>query len=224
MPEENSTESSESNESSTASDIKVPESTSTPEDFDSRLKAAVQEQLKDIKDKLDVAYKARDEANAKALELEEKEQKREIERLKEEGKHREAFEQEMASERAKREAAEKRAIELTRDVELRSALSDHTFRNKNAQDMAFKEIAVDLIQDESGNWLHKSGTPITDYVKTFVSNEDNAFLLKQNVSTGAGSTAAKPNPDVSKPKSLFDLPTEEVLKLAAEGKLPHQQT
>ena len=183
----------------------------------------IQEALAPMKENLDSAYAARDEALRKAAELEEKEKQREIERLQAEGKHKEAFEKQLAEERAQREAAQKRAVELTRDVDLRSALGGFEFRNKNAQDMAFKEIVGELIQNESGAWVHKSGVSIDDYSKTFMQSEDNAFLLKQKVSTGTGSGQKTHSSDVNSGKSLFDLPQSEVLKLAAEGKLPTQK-
>src|SRR5210317_1026562 len=183
-------------------------------DIKKLVQAGIDEALAPMKENLDKAYAARDEALQKAAQLEELEKQRELERLKAEGKHKEAFEQELAEERAKREAAQKRAVELTRDVDLRSALGTFEFRNKNASDMAFKEIVGELTQNESGDWVHKSGTSIDEYVSTFINDENNAFLLKQKVSSGSGSGQVTHNPDVSSGKSLFDLPQSEVLKLA----------
>jgi len=181
----------------------------------------VEEALKPIKGNLDSAYAARDEALKKVAEFEQKEREAEVKRLQEEGKHKEAFEKQLATEKARSEALEKRNVELTRDVELRSALNSHDFRNKNAAEMAYKEIAADLVRNERDEWVHKTGVSISEYVSAFVSNEDNAFLMKQKVSNGTGSTATTTNPGVGvEGKSLFSLPQSEVLKMAAEGKLP----
>ena len=180
--------------------------------------AGIEEALRPIKENLNTAYTARDEALKRIAEYEQKERQMEIERLKDEGKHKEAFEKQLAEERSRREALEKRNVELTRDVELRSALNAHDFRNKNASEMAYKEIASELVRNEKDEWVHKTGVPISDYVTAFVSNDDNAFLMKQKVSNGTGSTATTSNPDIGSSKSLFDRPQSEVLKMAAEGK------
>lgn len=192
-------------------------------DIKKQIQAGIDEALAPMKENLDKAYTARDEALQKAAKLEEQERQREIERLEAEGKHKEAYDAKLAEERAKREAAQQRAVELTRDVDLRSTLSAFEFRNKKAQDMAFNEIAGELIQNESGAWVHKTGASIDDYTKTFMQDESNAFLLKQKVSTGTGSGQKTHSADVNSGKSLFDLPQSEVLKLAAEGKLPNQR-
>ena len=193
------------------------------------IKALVQEgidaALKPIKENLDAAYAARDEALTKVATYEQKEREAEVERLKTEGEHQKAFELELAQERAAKEALQKRNTELSRDVEVRSALSNIEFRNENAAEMAYKEIVTGLVQNDDGAWIHKDGTSIGEHVKAFASNENNAFLLKQQVNTGTGSTATTTSPaGGDKKKSLFDIPQAEVLQMAAEGKLPSQKT
>jgi hypothetical protein len=189
--------------------------------------ALVDEQLKDVKTKLDEAYAKRDAAQKALAEKEEKDREAAIQRMKDEGKHKEAHEAELADEKAKRVALERRNVELTRDIEVRSALSNPTgdstpkvFRSENALEMAFKEIVGDLVKDETGIWRHKSGVSIRDYVKVFSENEANSFLFKSNTSSGAGNTGGKSTGGTSSGavKSLFDLPQSEVLKMAAAGK------
>jgi len=179
----------------------------------------VGEALKDIKNKLDKAYGVRDEALKKLAEIENEKKEAERKRLQEEGKHKEAFEIEAATMKAKIEALEKRNIELTRDIDVRNALSSHPFRNENALEMAYREIVQNLVQDENGNWKHEDGTSIRDFVKAFSEDETNSFLFRQKQSSGAGSSSAKPGSS-SASKSLFEMSQEEVLKLAMEGKLP----
>jgi hypothetical protein len=197
----------------------APDSTTTTppvDDVDSK----IQEALKPIKSKLDNAYKERDEALRKAAEYEQKEKEANIARLQEEGKHKEAYELQLAEANAKLEAVTKRNIELARDAEIKSVLASYTLRNDKARDMAYMDIASQLVQNEQGVWIHKSGADLRTFVKQFSENDDNSFLFKQKASSGAGSTSSSTTPSTdTKPKSIFHMSQEEVLKLAAEGKL-----
>lgn len=181
----------------------------------------VKEAVKNIKSQLDNAYSARDEALKKLAEIEKFKKQEELKRLQEEGKHREALEMQLAEERAQKSAYEKKVIELTRDIELKGALSSYTFKNDNAFNMAYREIVDQLVQDDKGVWRHRSGVSLKDYVRQFSESDENSFLLKPKFSSGSGSSSVK----VSSPssgldgKSIFSLPQEEVLKLAREGKL-----
>lgn len=176
--------------------------------------------LKPIKEKLDTAHSKREAAEAKVAEFERVAREAELKRLTEEGKHKEAYDLQVAEERTKREAAEKKVITLTRDLEVRNVLGAQDFRNDNALEMAYKEIVGQLVQNEAGTWVHRSGVTVKEFVKTFAENEDNMFLFKQKSSSGGGSSAGKPtNPASSEKKSLFDMPQAEVLKLAEAGKL-----
>lgn len=177
------------------------------------------ENLKPIKEKLDNAFAARDEALRKVAEYEQKEKAAELKRLQEEGKHKEVFELQLAEEKAKSKALEKQNIELTRDIELKGILAEYTFKSSNAASMAYKEIVSDLLQNENGKWIHRSGASIRDFVKSFSENSDNSFLFKQKTSSGSGSAGVVTNKSMEKPSSIFDLTQEEVLQRAREGKL-----
>jgi hypothetical protein len=183
------------------------------------VKERLASELKDIKSKLDSAYGARDEALKKIAEHERKEKDAELARLKEEGKHKEAYELQLAEERAKRELLEKRNVELTRDIDVRNALGHYPFRSDTALEMAYREIVSQLVTDDSGIWKHRSGISIKDFVKTFAESEANEFLLKTKANSGSGSHQTKTEAPPKGPRSLFSMPQEEVLKLAAEGKL-----
>lgn len=190
-------------------------------EIDKLVQAGIDNALKDIKTKLDKSYEARDAALAKIKEFEQKDREAELKRLQEEGKHKEAFDLQLAEERAKREALEKRNIELTRDIEVRNALASHPFRNDNASEMAYREIVGQLVQNEQGVWVHKSGVSVKDFVKTFAEHSDNEFLFKPKVNSGSGSGGSKAGDNSSgEKKSLFNMSQEEVLKMAREGKLP----
>lgn len=180
----------------------------------------VAEALKDIKGKLDKAYGSRDEALKKLAIIEDEKKAAELKRLQEEGKHKEAYELQLAEERAKREALEKRNIELTRDIEIRDALKSYVFRNDNATEMAYREIVAQVVQNEQGIWVHRSGVSIKDFVKSFADSDENSFLFKAKSSNGSGSQSTKPSDSSdSSNKSLFAMSQDDVLKLAREGKL-----
>lgn len=185
----------------------------------------VAEQLKDTKGKLDAAYAARDAAAKKAEALEKKEREAELKLLDETGKHKEAFDLRIAEANTKYEelqskyqALEKGNLELTRDAQIRDALRVSEFRNDIAAEMGFSTIAGQLIRNEQGQWVHRSGVSIKDFVAAFAGDEKNSFLFKTKESSGGGSTPpGKPN---TQTKSLFAKTQAEVLQMAAEGKLP----
>lgn len=179
----------------------------------------VDEQLKEIKSKLDNAFSARDAALKKVADFEAEKKAAELKRLQEEGKHKEVYDLQLAEERAKRESAEKRNIELTRDIEVRNALAAQPFRNDNAREMAYREIVGQLVQNEQGVWIHKTGVNISDYTKVFADNDANSFLFKPKASTGSGSSGVNTNSNTSEKKSLFEMSQDEVIKMAREGKL-----
>lgn len=184
-----------------------------------KLKAMVDEELKGIKSKLDVAFEARDKALARVAELEQSAKEAERERLKSEGKEKGAMELELAEERAKRETLEKRNVELTRNIDVNSELAKYEFKSERARKMAFNEVTSELVQDEKGLWSHKTGESIPDFIKKYTENADNAFLLKQKASNGAGLDTPRPSDVKTQPKSLFEMTQAEVMKLASEGKL-----
>lgn len=190
------------------------------QDVAALVQAGIDDALKDIKAKLDKAYGARDEAMAKVKTFEQKEREAELKRLQEEGKHKEAFEMQLAEERAAREALEKRNTELTRDLEVKNALAGYDLRSEKAFDMAYREVTDQLVRNDQGVWVHKSGVSVKEFLKTFAENSDNSFLFKAKVSTGGGSSTTKTSSTSSKPKSLFEMSQAEVLQMAREGKLP----
>ena len=191
----------------------------TNPEIQAMIKSAVADAVKDVKAKLDAAYAKRDEALQKVSEFEQKERDLEIKRLQDAGKEREAFELQLAELKANQETLQKRNLELSRDVDARQALSAFAFRSEKAAKMAFDEVTSQLVQNEKGEWVHKSGVAIKDFVKTFAENEDNAFLFKQKQNSGNGSQNIPPSSNTTK-KSLFEMTQDEVLQMAAEGKLP----
>lgn len=179
----------------------------------------VEERLAKMKANMDRMSKERDEALKMKAEMEAKAKEETIARMKEEGKLQEALEMELAEAKAKLEVFEKETTKLKRDNVLNDALAAMDFRNDKSRDMARTDISSDLVQNEEGMWVHKSGTSIRDYVEAYSQSEDNSFLfrIKSNTGAGSGSPAGAPSTDVS--KSISEMSTSEILALAAKGKL-----
>lgn len=193
-------------------------------DFKAQVDAAVQEALKPIKAKLDQAYGARDsaldelkEAKKTIAQFEQKEREAEITRLKEEGKHKEAFEAELRDRDARIAALEESNTRLSRDQQVREALSGVEFRNKKAHELAVKEITAQLVRNEAGEWVHKSGSAVTEFATQFLGEEDNAFLLKAKQSSGGGTGSVKPSS--TQKKNILDMSQEEVMKGIQDGSI-----
>jgi hypothetical protein len=190
-----------------------------------------EERLADIKKKLDGAYASRDTALAEAEALKLKEREAEKKALEEQGKYKELYElqlkerdEEIARERAAKTALEQRNTELSRDVQLKDALKGLNFRNGSAQDMAYGEIANQLVRNDKGEWVHKTGISIADFVVGYAKNEEKSFLFKAKSSSGGGSTTTEVTTTTTNPgKSLFSMKQADVLKLAEEGKLPQRK-
>jgi hypothetical protein len=184
-----------------------------------RVTASVEKALAPIKEKLNGAYAARDTAETTAATLAREKEEAETQALKDAGKHTEALERELATERentrlanVKTQSLQDSNTKLTRDAELRNELSATAFRTPAAQEMAMREIKSNLVRDDKGIWMHKSGVTIAAAVNTFVTAEDNAFLLKQKTSKGSGQkqfdTTQKSEKDST---SLFSKSQAEVL-------------
>lgn len=191
-------------------------------DFQKKLDEELEKRLADIKSKLDGAYSQRDAALAKVAEREAKDREAEVARLREAGKEKEAHALELAELKARAEALEKRNTELSRDNAVRTALAAHPLRNDKASQMAYQGIVSELVLNDKGEWVHKSGITIPDFVAAFAADKDNEFLFKSKPNSGSGSGGAKPSDTAGKPKSLFGMSQAEVMKMAAEGKLPNQ--
>lgn len=189
----------------------------------------VDKQVKQLKDNLDKAYEIRDAAEKKLKEKEAAEREAEIKRLEAEGKHREVYEARLKDAEIQRQELdtrnkelERRNTELTRDANVRAALQGLDFKNDRAAEMAFKEIAEGLTRNDKGEWVHKSGVSIKDFIAAYVADDNQSFLFKTKASSGGGSGSGQGkggSGDSGGPKSLFDRPQEEVIRMAAEGKL-----
>jgi hypothetical protein len=161
----------------------------------------------------------RDEALKMKAEMESSAKEATIARMKEEGKLQEALEMELAEAKAKLEVFAKETTQLKRDGVLNDALAGMEFRNDKSRDMARREIVDQLVQNEEGAWLHSTGSNIRDYVEAYAKSEDNSFLFRVKSNTGAGTGNPAGAPSTDNTKAISDLSTQEILALAAKGKL-----
>lgn len=195
------------------------EKVETPEPQKNDIEAIVEERLAKMKANMDRMASERDEALKLKADLEAKAKEDTISRMKEEGKLQEALEMELADARAKLASFEEQNTKLSRDNVLNQALTGMEFRNEKSRDMARREIVEQLVQNEEGVWVHSTGSDIRDYVEAYAKSEDNSFLfrVKSNSGAGTGNPAGAPSTDVA--KSIGQMTTQEILALAAKGKL-----
>ena len=86
--------------------------------------------------------------------------------------------------------------------------------------MAYRDVVEQLVQDkDTGQWVHRTGVSIKDFVSSFAKEEDNSFLFKPKSNSGGGSTSANGLPKLDGSKKITEMTTAEVLALAAAGKL-----
>ena len=195
------------------------EKVETPKPQKDDIEAIVEERLAKMKSNMDRMASERDEALKLKADLEAKAKEDTISRMKEEGKLQEALEMELADARAKLASFEEQNTKLSRDNVLNQVLAGMEFRNEKSRDMARREIVEQLVQNEEGAWVHSTGSDIRDYVEAYAKSEDNSFLfrVKSNSGAGTGNPAGAPSTDVA--KSIGQMTTQEILALAAKGKL-----
>ena len=187
------------------------------------IQARVEEELSSIKEKLNSAYSQRDEAVSKAVAFEEEKKAATIGRLEEEGKHKEASDLKMAEITAKLEARDKQITQLTRDSAVRDALKGLDFRNDTAADFAYRDVVDQLIQNENGQWVHRTGSSIKDFIDSFRKDDDKEFLFKPKQSSGTGQQAMSASTGgFDSNKSMAEMSTEEIMAAAAAGHFDDQ--
>jgi hypothetical protein len=221
MTDENeNVESSVADENDNSHDHDVPE-TPDADVTEQKLKKLVAEELKDIKAKLDKAYKERDQARKDQAKLLDENKRAKLEALEKEGKELEALRIRYKEMEERLQEAEGKNDALSRDVSLKGALSKYDFKNTKSSDLAFRDILNNLVKQEDGSWIAVSGQSIDEYVTEYAMAEENDFLFKPKRSSGTGSvggnlpTKSKENENVS----LFDLPQSKILDMAAKGEL-----
>ena len=125
----------------------------------------------------------------------------------------------LAEAQAKLKVFEEENTKLNRDSVVNSQLTTLDFRNDRSREMAYRDIVEQLVQNENGTWVHKSGTSIQEFVNSYSKNEDNSFLFRIKANSGAGTSAAAAPSNTTEKKSLNQMTQEEVLALASKGQL-----
>ena len=198
-------------------DTKVEETKVDNTDIKSLVDAEVTKAIKSIKSNLDNAYQQRDEALAKVAKAESEKQKAEIEALEKQGKHSEVMQMKIAEMSAKLETYEQKNTELSRDNAVRSQLNSLNFKSDKAANMAYQDIVGSLKKDATGNWVHENGLSISDAVKSYAKDDNNAFLFSVKANAGSGINPAKPGSGNNPVKSIKEMSTDELLANIEKG-------
>jgi hypothetical protein len=187
--------------------------------FDKLVKARSEENLSKMKTNMDRMSEERDQAIREKARFEEAETVRKQEQLEKDGKIQESLEMQLTALKEKNKLLNDRISTESRSRNLSSALRSVDFRNDRAAELAEMAIVPQLIQDKDGNWVHKSGISISEFVKTYFSDEDNEYLLKPKQSRGTGDV---PNPGTKSdkaPASLSGVSSSKMLELVRAGKV-----
>ena len=183
------------------------------------IEAAVQDRLQQMKQNMDRMVRERDEALKKAAEVEQAQKAAEIERLEAEGRLKEALEMKLAEANAKLKVFEEENTKLNRDNVVNTQLATLEFRNERSRQMAQRDIVEQLVQNENGAWVHKSGSSIQEFIDSYSKSEDNSFLFRVKANSGAGTSTPSAPSQTDVTKSLSEMTSEEVLAMAAKGQL-----
>jgi len=203
-------------------DVVTPEADSKEETVVSpadEVEALVAERLATMKENMNRMSKERDDALKLKADMEAKAKEDAIARMKEEGKLQEALEMELADANARLASFQEQNVKLSRDNVLGQALAGMDFRNEKSRDMARREIVEQLTQGDEGNWVHTSGMNINDFVDAYAKTEDNSFLFRPKNNSGAGTGTPAGAPSTEQIKPIGQMSTQEILALAAKGKL-----
>jgi len=197
----------------------VQETPSNTEQEIDPIEQAVNERLSQMKSNMDRMVKERDEALKKAAEIEQQQKEAAIKRLEEEGKLQEALEMKLAEANAKLKVFEEENTKLNRDNVVNSQLGGLEFRNERSRQMAYRDIVEQLVQNEDGIWVHKSGTSIQEFVDSYSKSEDNSFLFRVKTNSGGGTTTPSGVSDTTEKKTLSQMSQAEVLALNTKCQL-----
>lgn len=219
MSEENTVIENEETVETVQEETEQPEAPEAKTDEVDPIEAAVQDRLKQMKDNMDRMVRERDEALKKAAEVEQAQKAAEIERLEAEGKLKEALEMKLAEANAKLKVFEEENTKLNRDNVVNTQLATLEFRNERSRQLAQRDIVEQLVQNENGAWVHKSGSSIQEFIDSYSKNEDNSFLFRVKANSGAGTATPSAPSQTDIPKSLSEMTSEEVLAMAAKGQL-----
>ena len=179
----------------------------------------VSKAISNIKVNLDNAYKQRDEALSEVNKIKEEKRQTEIQSLEQQGKHSEAMQMKLNEVNKRLEQYEQKNTELSRDNAVRTQLNALNFKSEKAAEMAYSDIVNSLKKDATGNWVHETGSSITETVSNYAKDDNNAFLFSVKANMGSGISPAKPSTGTNPVGSIKDMSTDEVLNAVAKGQI-----
>ena len=214
-----------------------------PEFTEEELQKKIDDELKNIKGKLDTAYGERDRIAAELSGIKGEFDKikaefaeKEAERLKTEGKELESaqlkvktLEESIAKLKDDHKIElEKKDAQLTelqtentslkRDQVVNAELAQYDLLSKKTTKAAAKEIISSLVEKD-GKWQGPKGESLNDFVKAFAEDPDNAYLFKPVENSGTHIKHKKPNDGDLGDKKISEMTIEEITKQAQEGTL-----
>jgi hypothetical protein len=179
----------------------------------------VSKAISNIKVNLDNAYKQRDEALSEVNKIKEEKRQTEIQSLEQQGKHSEAMQMKLNEVNKRLEQYEQKNTELSRDNAVRTQLNALNFKSEKAAEMAYSDIVNSLKKDATGNWVHETGSSITETVSNYAKDDNNAFLFSVKANMGSGVSPAKPSTGTNPVGSIKDMSTDEMLNAIAKGQV-----
>lgn len=177
-----------------------------------------EERLAKMKANMDKMDKQLKDTIAENTRWKDKAKEAERKRLEDEGKHLELAEMKNAELKEQVKLLEEKLTGLTRDRTVEKAISSLEFRNDFARETAFNAIVNQLEQTSEGDWRHKSGASIEDYIKVFVKDERHEILFKPKSNSGTGANPSGTGKPKST-KSITEMSTLEMLEAAERGDL-----
>jgi len=188
-------------------------------DIKQMVDAEVSKAISNIKVNLDNAYKQRDEALSEVNKIKEEKRQTEIQSLEQQGKHAEAMQMKLNEVNKRLEQYEQKNTELSRDNAVRTQLNALNFKSEKAAEMAYSDIVNSLKKDATGNWVHETGSSISETVSNYAKDDDNAFLFSVKANMGSGISPAKPSTGTNPVGSIKDMSTDEMLNAIAKGQV-----
>jgi len=188
-------------------------------DIKQMVDAEVSKAISNIKVNLDNAYKQRDEALSEVNKIKEEKRQTEIQSLEQQGKHAEAMQMKLNEVNKRLEQYEQKNTELSRDNAVRTQLNALNFKSEKAAEMAYSDIVNSLKKDATGNWVHETGSSISETVSNYAKDDNNAFLFSVKANMGSGISPAKPSTGTNPVGSIKDMSTDEMLNAIAKGQV-----
>ena len=179
----------------------------------------VSKAISNIKVNLDNAYKQRDEALSEVNKIKEEKRQTEIQSLEQQGKHSEAMQMKLNEVNKRLEQYEQKNTELSRDNAVRTQLNALNFKSEKAAEMAYSDIVNSLKKDATGNWVHETGSSITETVSNYAKDDNNSFLFSVKANMGTGITPAKPSTGINPVTSIKDMSSDEMLNAISKGQI-----